>query len=272
MKNVMIMMCAVFAYSVSAQTVHTKAVFTTKRIEVTYNKTTNLVFPAAITSVDRGSQDILVQKATGGDNVLRVKADVKNFTETNLSVITADGQLFSFVVNYAEHPSVLNITVEGDVPASAVNSSGQGNYTGAIIKKRGNVHSVNDESSKVSLKLKGFYVKDDIIFCKLYMSNRSRINYDIDQFHFYIRDKKKSKRTASQEVIIAPVSIAGDTGTMQSEESRMLIVSMPKFTIPEGKLVVVEMMERNGGRHLYLRAKNRHLMKARPVNGDVSSN
>ncbi len=259
------MMCVVFAYSVFGQTVQTKAVFKATKIEVTYNKTTNLVFPAAITSVDRGSQDILVQKATGGDNVLRVKADVKNFIETNLSVITADGQLFSFVVNYAEHPAELNITVEGDVQASSVPAGGQVNFTDVIIKRRGNVRSLKDESSKVTLKLKGFYVKDEIIFCKLYMSNESNINYDIDQFHFYIRDKRKSKRTASQEVVIAPVSIAGDTGTIQSGASRTVVVALPKFTIPEGKLVVVEMMERNGGRHLFLRAKNRHVMKARQL-------
>ena len=81
------------------------------KLEVTYNKTTNLVFPAAITSVDRGSQDILVQKATGVENILRVKADVKDFTETSLSIITADGKLYSFIVNYVKQPAYLNINV-----------------------------------------------------------------------------------------------------------------------------------------------------------------
>ena len=58
------------------------------QLEVTYDKTTNLVFPSAIISVDKGSEDILVQKATGVENILRVKAGVKDFAETNLSYCT----------------------------------------------------------------------------------------------------------------------------------------------------------------------------------------
>src|SRR6476659_3602301 len=81
------------------------------KLEVTYYKTTNLIFPAAITSVDRGSQDILVQRATNVENILRIKADVKYFTETSLSVITADGKFYSFVVDYADQPAYLNINV-----------------------------------------------------------------------------------------------------------------------------------------------------------------
>lgn len=48
-------------------------------LAVTYNKTTNLVFPYAIKSVDRGSKDILVQKAKDVENILQVKAGQKRF-------------------------------------------------------------------------------------------------------------------------------------------------------------------------------------------------
>lgn len=56
-----------------------------------YNKTSNLVFPDAIVSIDRGSQDIMAQKAFGVENILRVKAVAKSFEETDLSVITKEG-------------------------------------------------------------------------------------------------------------------------------------------------------------------------------------
>jgi len=197
-----------------------------------------------------------------------VKADVKGFAETNLSVITADGQLFSFLVSYAENPLELNITIAGDQGASTLNNASSVTLTdnaARIRSKRGNIHSVQDKNSKVSLALKGFYVKGNTIFCKLHMENDSRIDYDIDQFHFYIRDRKKARRTASQEVKITPISIIGDTGTIQSKAFRTMIVAMPKFTIPDGKVVVVEMTEQSGGRHLYLHARNRHLMKARRI-------
>lgn len=239
------------------------------KLEVTYNKTTNLVFPSAISSVDRGSQDVLVQKANGAEHILRVKADTRFFKETNLSVITVDGKLYSFIVNYAESPAVLNFTIESkSAIEQRVVSAGDG-ITSAdatvVLKERNNIRSIKDGRSKVSLALRGLYVKDDVIFCKMKLGNESNINFDIDQFHFYIRDKKRSKRTASQEVAITLLSVSGDTGTIASKEKRNLVVAVPKFTIPDGKFLAIEIMERNGGRHLYLKAKNRHVMRARII-------
>ena len=65
-------------------------------LEVTFEKTVHLIFPAAIRYVDLGSQNIIAGKADDAENVLRVKAAVREFeTETNMSVICEDG---SFVL------------------------------------------------------------------------------------------------------------------------------------------------------------------------------
>ena len=54
----------------------------------------HLIFPSAIRYVDLGSQNIIAGKAEDAENVLRVKASVKDFeTETNMSVI-CEGRLF----------------------------------------------------------------------------------------------------------------------------------------------------------------------------------
>ena len=72
-----------------------------EHLNITYNKTTNLIFPYSVQSIDRGSKDILVQQPKGTENVVQVKADKPNFIQTNLSIITIDGQLYSFTVDYA---------------------------------------------------------------------------------------------------------------------------------------------------------------------------
>ena len=60
-------------------------------LEVTFNKTTHVIFPSAIRYVDLGSADLLAAKADGTENVLRVKAALRDFSrESNLSVITED--------------------------------------------------------------------------------------------------------------------------------------------------------------------------------------
>ena len=58
-------------------------------LEVTFSKTVHVIFPSALRYVDLGSSDLLAAKADGTENVLRVKAALRDFSrESNLSVIT----------------------------------------------------------------------------------------------------------------------------------------------------------------------------------------
>ena len=73
-------------------------------LELTTAKTTHLVFPYDIISVDRGSENILAQKARGAANVLQVKAARSGFQQTSLTVITADKKLYGSTVDYVSNP------------------------------------------------------------------------------------------------------------------------------------------------------------------------
>jgi conjugative transposon TraN protein len=71
-------------------------------LEVTYDKTVHVIFPSEVRYVDLGSPDLIAGKADGAENVIRVKATVRNFpNETNMSVITEDGSFYTFNVKYA---------------------------------------------------------------------------------------------------------------------------------------------------------------------------
>jgi Bacteroides conjugative transposon TraN protein len=275
MKLIFLFFCASLGVVVAQTNNFSKASFIDSyKLEITYNKTTNLIFPAAITSVDKGSQDILVQKAAGVENILKVKAGVKDFSETNLSVITADGKLYSFVVEYATQPSYLNINVGKIAEADSTqviysepstNKNIFSAYADSVISRGPNMHAIHAASSKVSIALNALYIHEGVLFCRFALKNKSNINYDIDQLHFYIRDKKESRRTASQEIELHPLFISGDTAMIRSGSKLPLVIALQKFTIPDAKYLSIEMMEKNGGRNLFLKVKNRHIMKAQPL-------
>lgn len=66
-------------------------------LEVTFEKTSYLIFPAPIRYVDLGSNKLIAGKAEDAENVLRLKAAVRDFeTETNMSVICEDGSYYTF--------------------------------------------------------------------------------------------------------------------------------------------------------------------------------
>lgn len=94
-----------------------------------FTKTVHILFPAPVTYIDIGSMAIIAGKADGAENVVRVKAAVRDFAEeTNLTVITEDGGFYTFDARYAENPSTSTIEIAAaespaTQPASASESA-----------------------------------------------------------------------------------------------------------------------------------------------------
>ena len=107
--------------------------------------------------------------------------------------------------------------------------------------------------------------KDDVIYYQLCLSNDSPVDYDIDLLRFYIRDEKRSKRTAIQENELKPLFIAGNTSQIKANSTSVVVVALNKFTLPDAKYLAVQIMEKNGGRHLSMKVNNRKIMKAIPL-------
>jgi len=239
-------------------------------VSITAAKTTNIIFPQAIISVDRGSRFILAQKAIGVENILQVKAARDSFPETNLSVITADGKLNSFIVNYSNQPQALNITIgESTVKNSITFSEANYNkaevtrYAKAALKEKDKGNVVRDKTAGIRFAVQGFYIHGDVIYCKLEIENRTNIGYDIGQLRFFIRDQQKANRTATQEVEVTPVLAENNTSTIKANSTQAVVFALPKFTIPDKKYLAIQLMEKNGGRHLEVKVKNRQLIRAR---------
>ncbi|UBM58714.1 conjugative transposon protein TraN [Marinilongibacter aquaticus] len=248
-----------------------KSLPSTMTLQVTYSKTSNLVFPTDIQSVDRGSRDILVQKAPGVENVLQLKAAKRSFPETNLTVITTDGKLHGFLVNYSSEPVDLNFSIAG-TPENLVHFTDQGANLSQIrfdsdliaaSKKHGAIKRSRDHG--MELRAQGLYIRDRTLYCPVSIENGSPVDYDLQQLHFFIRDRKRAKRAASQELEIKPLFVKGHVETIPGKTRRPMVFALPKLTLPNRKYLVLELTEKNGGRHLNLKFRNKEILRARPV-------
>lgn len=243
-------------------------------LEIAYNKTTSLVFPAIIKSVDRGSRDVLAQKAKGVENILQLKAARHGFPNTNLTVITSDGNIHEFTVAYSKAPDSLVINIgnsDNDGPmkpdlifGTDMTETEMEKYASQIINAKRS-RFVKESRYKMGLLLQGIYIKDNVIFYHFRIRNQSNITYDVDFLRFYIQDRQKVKRTASQEVDVKPVYVYGNGGTIQGKSTEDVIYALEKFTIPDAKRLVIEIFEKNGGRNLSLAIRNRTIVSARVV-------
>ena len=243
------------------------------KLAITNGKTTHIIFPFAIKSVDKGTQDVLVQKAIGVENVLQVRAGKPGFTETNLTVITSDGSLFSYVLSYAPMITTLNVLAgkpqvrTGNVAVFKEEATTDKIQQAAelVAGKSEKMKGVSKTTSGISLAMTGLYIHDEVCYLRITLENSSVIGYDLQMLRLYIMDKKRSKRTASQEVVIEPVFIYRNTKRILPGATQDVVIAVPKFTISDKKHFVLSMQEAGGGRHLEVRIGNKTLMRAKRI-------
>ena len=258
---------------------------TPRQVEVSFNKTTHLIFPAPVQYVDLGSTDIIADKATGAANVVRLKAAVRDFqAETNLTVITADGRFYAFDVRYADDPGQLSIRIMNDLQAQipegkaptvpvrldALDGDDAARIDSAMEQIYNNdkpqIKHIGYKRYGLQTLLTGIYIDSEgWLYFGIEMRNDSRIPFDIDHIRMYVRDKRLPRRTAVQDIEIVPVRRLHPPSEIDTGKTGRTVWAIPKMTIPDGKALHIDIYERGGGRHQSLRVENRDILAAKPI-------
>ena len=251
-------------------------------MDVTYDKTTHLIFPSAIRYVDLGSDYLIAKKAEEADNVLRVKAAVKNFqSETNFSVITNDGRFYSFNVHYNAAPEVLNYdllamqkTVDKSHGSDVLfeelgnNSPSLAGLLLETIYENNNriVKHLGAKSFGIQFSLKGIYIHNGKYYFHTELDNRTNVPFQMDFINFKVIDKKIGKRAAVQEIPLIPLRIYKPLVDLAGKATEQNVFLLDQFTIADDKVLMIEIYEKNGGRNQLFRVENSDLIKARLIN------
>ena len=265
-----------------------------RKIEAGFTKTVHILFPSPVTYIDIGSMDIIAGKADGAENVVRVKAAVRNFAaETNLTVITEDGGFFTFDVHYAENPAVstLNLTVQEPQPESmkkpaavgypqptAPASEGRvllrevGREKPATIKRmlsdiyrqnRTDVKGIRTKKYGIEVEVLGIYVSNDVIYIHTCMYNDTNISFEVDARQFIVADKKLAKRTAQQQTPLEILRVCNDPAVVRGHQRQRTVFALPKLTIADDKVLLLEIIEKNGARHQTTEIPSREISNAK---------
>lgn len=255
-------------------------------LEVTFDKTVHVIFPTAIRYVDLGSANLLAGKADGTENVLRVKAALRDFSrESNLSVITEDGSYFTFNVKYADEPVKLSVEMTDFIhDGEAVNRPNNaleiymqelGQESPLLVKLiMQSIHKNDKREIKhigckrfgIQYTLKGIYSHNSLLYFHMQLKNSSNVPFNVDYITVKIVDKQVAKRTAIQEQVIMPLRAYNQLTVIGGKRTERTVFTLPGFTIPDDKQLIVELAEQNGGRHQAFVVENADLVRAKVIN------
>ena len=253
-------------------------------LEVTFDKTVHLIFPSAVRYVDLGSQNIIAGKAEDAENVLRVKAAVKDFeTESNMSVICEDGSFYAFNVKYADEPEKLSVEmkdflspVEGRLPSNRADIYFKelGNESPVLVKLMMQTIYQNDKRTikhigarqfGMKFLLRGLYAHNGLLYFHTRMENETNMPYSVDFVTFKVVDKKVAKRTAIQEQVLQPLRAYHQVLQVRGKGSEHSVFVLDQFSLSEDKQLEVTLYERNGGRTLTFYVEQEDLLLAQKI-------
>lgn len=277
--------------------IHQQNIIRSYYVDLAYNKTVSIIFPAAVRSVDLGSRSIIADKAADVENVLKVKASQIGFNETNFAVMTADGKFYSFVVNYNETPAVLALNLAGPANTSEgshneqVSLANRTQFMNGTDEQEGSiqfagvraiqsdiVYTCNrairhrgrgkrgTEADKMKARLRGLFVKENVLYYRLALENKSNLNYDIDYIRYFVVDSKTAKLTARQEIELHPIYVYNEAiTTVRGHQNVERVYAFQRFTIPNNKQLLIMIGEQGGGRELSFSVQNKDIMKAKTL-------
>jgi len=252
------------------------------KMQVTYSKTSHVIFPSPIRYVDLGSELLVANKAEPIGNVLRIKSAVRDFEEeTNFSVITEDGKFYSFDTSYSSYPEILNYDLvklqrgikrqyATDVLFEDLRGSSTA-LTGLIMenlyrKSKRTIKHIVSKSYGIEFSVRALHINDSKFYFTLQIENQSNVAYNIESVNFKIVDKKNLKRTVVQDKLLEQVRNYFPEMTAADHLNIKGVYLLDQFTLLKDQVLEIEILEKNGGRHQKVQLENSDLIHARLIN------
>ena len=233
-------------------------------IFVSQKKVTSIQFPVNITSPVNADRSLSASIKEA--NVLSISAVSNAFKPSKLEVKTVDGKSYFFPVAYSFGRSgqLKRIGKIESYQKSVPEIRTVKTVSQQLAEEIG-IRSVSfNRSGSIKSQLGSISISGTKLFYKLRIKNNSNLNYDIDFIRFYIRDLKTAKRTVTQEQEILPVQSHGyDDKTIEANSVAVYVFTLNKFPLANDQALCVEVYEKAGSRHQYLKVKQSDIEKAR---------
>lgn len=205
--------------------------------------------------------------------------------DSNLLVLTTDGQIYSYILKYEENLPRLNYFI--DIGESIGNEIPQVTTSDTIPSvKEDKVFSIEEDSltrRKIHLgKLSQFYLKNskgnlktsrkdglilrirDIIykrndtFIVFEIENKSGIDFQLDYLNVYLTKGNRKRNASYQKLLKSPTFKYGAPKIIKHRQQKKFVYVLPKFTIGEHEKLEVEVREKRGARSLKIKLRCLH--------------
>ncbi|MCF8716376.1 DUF4138 domain-containing protein [Joostella atrarenae] len=194
--------------------------------------------------------------------------------DSNLLVLTTDGQVYSYILRYREALSQLNyfITRDGSIgyekgvsPKERKSQKKEEktvkispNHINAVKKVseymiRQDQRMARKNRKGIKLILKDIKYRWQEVYMSFTIENKSGIDYEVDYFRVYVENGNRKKNASYQKILQEPIYSYKFPEKVKNNQQKSFVMVFPKFTLGKQEKLLIELGERNGHRIVKLK-------------------
>ena len=130
-------------------------------------------------------------------------------------------------------------------------------------QNRTDVKGIRTKKYGIGVEVLGIYVFNDVIYIHSCISNDTNISFEVDARRFIVADRKLAKRTAQQQTPLEVLRVCNDPAVVRGHQRQRTVFALPKLTISDDKVLLLEIIEKNGARHQTVEIAAKELLEAK---------
>lgn len=134
-----------------------------------------------------------------------------------------------------------------------------------IVRDVQRIYYLNNRNGKVRLVVRGIYTRGKSLFFSLKLINRSALDYDVDSIRFFVAEKQKGVHPFQRVKELAPMYVYDSAALVKGYSRATSVFVLPRLTLARDRRLQIEVLEKNGGRHLLVQASNFTLETAKLI-------
>ncbi|HCO85557.1 MAG TPA: conjugal transfer protein TraN [Arenibacter sp.] len=240
-------------------------------------KNVALFFPEPIRQGITGSDNFVFTYNRENEQYLGL-LQAKPGKESNLLVVNRDGSVFSYIIKYRERLSKLNYFIQmsssiGNERPIANDSIGVANSKSSIANKhryydrfcsylldrKQRIGRLKKRKEGVVLSVENIVFDTEELYFVIQIENKSTLDYDLNFLKLSVETRQKGKRKSLQKLYQEPLFRYNVPSRITKGETIGLVYVVPKFSLSDDRIAVLELNEDKGERNIELKVSHRYI-------------
>ncbi len=195
--------------------------------------------------------------------------------DSNLLIINNNGAIFSYIVKYKEQLSKLNYFIvesksignEKPIENQLITTQKEEprfdkfkyyeRFCSYLIQRKQRIGRLKKRNEGILLSIENIVFDKEELYFTILIENNSTLDYDLNFLNFSVQTRKQGKKKSLQSLYQEPNFKYNLPSKVKENETKRLVYVLPKFSISNERLVVLDLNEKNGERNLKLKISHK---------------